>query len=344
MKFFTLMSHLQKSEWISFNPTLCGFSGWKEDCRSRLLQVAIIKQTCLKIMMACAFLGLTIPIQAQAEGELNIVATIPALAQMAKAVVGEHGQVVSLAKVGQDPHFVPGKPTLARHLAKADVLVSVGLALESGWLPPLIELSRNTTIQSGSAGYFAGSDYIEVIGHKGKTDRSMGDVHPEGNPHWWLDPIRVATVAQALAQHLATLDPDHESDYINNANAFAKTLHQLVETWQPQLKSTPSIITYHDSYRYFTDRFSIQVVGFVEPKPGVEASTRHLDDLVGMIKSHGVKQMWVESYHMGRVADRVASLSGARIIVLNDAVEGSDGKAYIHMIERMLQAALEKEQ
>ncbi|MDX8382051.1 MAG: metal ABC transporter substrate-binding protein [Ghiorsea sp.] len=302
----------------------------------------LLRQTFFKLMMTFAFLGLTIPMQAQAESQLNIVATIPALAQMAKTVVGEYGEVRSLAKVGQDPHFVPGKPTLARHLAKADVLVSVGLALESGWLPPLIELSRNSNIQSGAAGYFACSDYIDVIGHQGKTDRSMGDVHPEGNPHWWLDPIRVATVAQAFAKHLATLDPSHEADYVNNANAFSQQLHKLVETWQPKLKSTPNIITYHDSYRYFTDRFSIQVVGFVEPKPGVEASTRHLDDLVQVMNNNHVQHMWVESYHMGRVAERISSLSGAKIDELNDAIEGSGGTAYIHMIERMLQAASEE--
>jgi len=302
----------------------------------------LLKQTFLTLILACTLAGLTMPTQAKAESPLNIVATIPALAQIAKAVAGEHGQVISLAKVGQDPHFVPGKPTLARHLAKADVLVSVGLALESGWLPPLLELSRNTAIQVGSIGYFAGSDYIEVIGHESKTDRSMGDVHPDGNPHWWLDPMRVATVAQAFAKHLTKLDPSHETDYMNNAKAFAQQLHHLVETWLPRLKSAPNIITYHDSYRYFTDKFSIPVVGFVEPKPGVEASTRHIDNLIQTMNNHHVQQMWVESYHMGRVAERVASLSGATLEELNDAAEGNDGKAYIHMIELMLQAASRK--
>lgn len=279
---------------------------------------------------------------AQAKAQLNIVATIPALAQIAKAVAGDDGKVISLAKVGQDPHFVPGKPTLARHLARADLLVSVGLALESGWLPPLVSLSRNTNIKLGGDGYFAGSYFIQVIGHHGKTDRSMGDIHPEGNPHWWLDPIRVIDVAHALAQRMAALDPEHAEAYAHRASVFAAQLQSLVDVWTPQLKQSPNIVTYHDSYRYLAQRFNIKVVGFIEPKPGIEASTRHLDALLELMKTKDVHQIWAESYHLGRVATRIASLSGAKLHELNDAVAGDSAQAYIHMIELMLQAAAGK--
>ncbi len=293
----------------------------------------------MKSILFTIFLAATCLLPIQAKAQLNIVATVPALAQIAKAVAGEDAQVISLAKVGQDPHFVPGKPTLARHLAKADLLVTVGLALESGWLPPLMALSRNTKIKVGSDGYFASSDYIQVIGGLTKVDRSMGDVHPEGNPHWFLDPIRAAKMGQALAKRLAKLDPAHASNYTSRAQVFSEQLERLVQHWLPLIKLQTGIVTYHDSFRYFVDRFGIVVLGFVEPKPGVEASTQHLDDLIAMMKSAQVQQIWTEPYHMGRIAKRVAELSGAKIEIMDDAVAGYQGSDYIHMIETMLQKA-----
>jgi len=274
-----------------------------------------------------------------ADAEPYIVATLPALGQISAAVVGEDGKVKVLARVGQDPHFVLPKPTLARHLAKADLLVTAGLALESGWLPPLIALSRNNRIRPGQAGYFAGADAIEVLGVMDKVDRSMGDVHPEGNPHWWLDPLRAAVVASAIAERLAKIDPDHAAAYHQRAAAFSKRLQALVNIWKPRLAGVTSVVSYHDSYLYFSQRFGIPVVGFIEPKPGVEASTRHLDTLLTVIGREHVGQIWVEPYHMGRVVKRVASLSGAELVNMPDAVDGEGADGYLSMIESLLKGA-----
>jgi len=271
--------------------------------------------------------------------QVEIVATTPALAQIAKAVCGETCNVTTLAKVGQDPHFVAPKPTLARHLAKADLLFSVGLALESGWLPPLISLSRNSQIRIGGTGYFAGSDYVDVLGKNIEVNRSMGDVHPEGNPHWWIDPAQTALVSTALAKRLAKLDPTHADIYANQAKKFVSQLNALITKWKPVLKQSKPIVTYHDSYRYFVERFDIKVAGFIEPKPGVEPSTRHLDDLISMIESNGVQQIWVEPYHHGRISKRIAALSGAKLLIMTDATAEEGAAGYLHMIEQLLHAA-----
>jgi len=274
-----------------------------------------------------------------AHAELYIVATLPALGQIAAAVAGEDGRVRVLARVGQDPHFVPPKPTLARHLADADLLVTAGLALEGAWLPPLIELSRNRRIRAGQPGHFAGSDAVEILGAMEQADRSMGDVHPEGNPHWWLDPLRAATAATALAGRLAEIDPLHADAYRQRAARFSKRLHALVMEWKPRLTALPPVVSYHDSYRYFSERFAISVAGFIEPKPGVEASTRHLDELLALIAARKITQVWVEPYHLGRIANRVASLSGATVVAMPDAVEGDGADGYLAMIEALLTAA-----
>ncbi len=279
-----------------------------------------------------------------AHAELQIVATLPALGQIAAAVAGEDGKVRVLARVGQDPHFVPPKPTLARHLANADLLMTAGLALEGGWLPPLIELSRNSRIRVGQPGHFAGSDAVEMLGTLEKADRSMGDVHPEGNPHWWLDPLRAAKTATALAGRLGEIDPDHADAYQLRAALLRKHLHALVIEWQPRLVDLPPVVSYHDSYRYFCERFAIPVAGFIEPKPGVEPSTRHLDDLVALIAARKVTQVWVEPYHLGRLVKRVAKLSGAAVFTMPDSVEGEGADGYLSMIEQLLESAAGRNQ
>ena len=286
--------------------------------------------------LALLLLGL---MPAVAHAKLHIVATLPALGQIAAAVAGEDGEVRVLARVGQDPHFVPPKPTLARHLSDADLLVTAGLGLEAGWLPPLIDLSRNSRIREGQPGHFAGAGSVEILGVMEKVDRSMGDVHPEGNPHWWIDPLRGAEAATALAKRLADIDPAHAEGYRQRAEVFSKHLQALVVDWKPKLAGISPVVSYHNSYLYFSERFAIPVAGFIEPKPGVEPSTHHLDALVTLIGTRKVSQVWVEPYHLGRIVKRVATLSGATVITMPDAVAGEGAEGYLAMIKLLLESA-----
>lgn len=204
---------------------------------------------------------------------LRIGASLPALGQIAQGVAGEFADVKVLAHVGQDPHFVPPKPTLARHLARADLLIAAGLGLEVGWLPPLIEASRNDAIRSGGRGYLDGRSVLtQVLGKpQGRITRELGDIHPEGNPHWWMDPLNGVRLAQVMSP----------------------------------------LVSYHDSYLYLTQRFALQVIGFVEPKPGIEPSTSHLDALVDTIRLARAQGIWLEPYHDGAIARKLCEISHA---------------------------------
>ncbi|RMG91812.1 MAG: zinc ABC transporter substrate-binding protein, partial [Zetaproteobacteria bacterium] len=177
----------------------------------------------MRYLSSLLLFSLLLLLQPHTAAAVKIVATLPALGQIAEGVAGAYADVRVLAHVGQDPHFVPPKPTLARHLADADLLVAAGLGLEVGWLPPLLEASRNMRIRPNTAGYIDGSMIIpRVLGKpRGKISRELGDIHPEGNPHWWLDPENGVRLARALAKKLAVLDPAHAGDFRAHAEQLA---------------------------------------------------------------------------------------------------------------------------
>jgi len=268
---------------------------------------------------------------------IRIVASLPALGQIAQGVAGEFAEVKVLAHAGQDPHFVPPKPTLARHLARADLLIAAGLGLEIGWLPPLIEASRNDAIRPASQGYVDGSNIlVEVLGKpQGKITRALGDIHPEGNPHWWMDPLNGVRLAQVIAERLSVLDPNHAADYRKHADAFALQINTHTPIWKASLQKMSPFVSYHDSYLYLVRRFSLQVTGFVEPKPGIEPSTSHLDALVNNIQHGKVQSVWLESYHDGSLVRKLCTLAHVPCRLMPDAVKGTGFAAYINMFDTL---------
>ncbi|MBN4060637.1 zinc ABC transporter substrate-binding protein [bacterium AH-315-I20] len=267
--------------------------------------------------------------------DLKIVTTLPALGQIAQGVAGEFADVKVLAHVGQDPHFVPPKPTLARHLARADLLIAAGFGLEVGWLPPLTEASRNDRIQSGGVGYLDGMQVLaKVLGKpQGKITRALGDIHAEGNPHWWMDPLNGVRLAKILAERLAKLDPQHADIYHQRAANFASQIQARIPIWQQALQNMSPLVSYHDSYLYLRQRFALQVNGFIEPKPGIEPSTSHLDRLVKHMQASKVKGIWFESYHDGAMVRKVCELSDIPCRVMPDAIKGEGFAAYIQMFD-----------
>ncbi len=274
-------------------------------------------------------------VQTQASAALKIVSTLPALGQIAQGVAGDYAEIRVLARVGQDPHFVPPKPTLARHLVDADLLIAAGLGLEVGWLPPLIEASRNDDIRPGGTGYIDGTAAIaRVLGKpQGKITRSLGDIHPEGNPHWWLDPDNGARLALLLADRLAVLDPVHAVQFHQNAKKFAADVAGRMQQWKVALQTQSPLVSYHDSYLYLVRRFDLDVVDFVEPKPGVEPSTAHLDALVGQLRRGEIRAVWLEPYHDGKIARKVCDLGGVPCRVMPDAVAGDGFAAYLRLFD-----------
>jgi len=288
----------------------------------------------LKYTMIVTFALLSGAVPAAAGG-LHITATLPALAQIAQGVAGDAAEVAVLAHVDQDPHFVPPKPTLARHLADADLLILAGLDLEIGWLPPLIEASRNDRIRAGSPGYIDGSQVLpDVLGKpQGKITRALGDIHPQGNPHWWMDPQNGVRLAYLLAEKLARLDPAHAASFRQNAKQFDADVQSHMPGWQQSFQAMGPLVSYHDSYLYLIQRFALHEVDFVEPKPGIEPSTAHLDALTEKLQQGAAQSVWLEPYHDGKVAQKVCSLGHVPCRIMPDAVSGDGFAAYLHLFD-----------
>ncbi|MFQ5582315.1 MAG: metal ABC transporter substrate-binding protein [Mariprofundaceae bacterium] len=283
------------------------------------------------LLLAALMLGQT-AVYAEA---LRIVASLPALGQIAQGVAGEYAEVKVLAHVSQDPHFVPPKPTLARHLARADLLIAAGLGLEAGWLPPLMEASRNAAIRPGGKGYLDARHVLANVPGKprGKITREMGDIHPEGNPHWWMDPLNGVQLAKVIAERLSRLDPAHADDYQQHAASFAMQINDRMPAWKTSLQAMSPLVAYHDSYLYLTQRFALHVSGFVEPKPGIEPSTSHLDGLVVRIRQNHVQGVWLEPYHDGLTVRKLCELAHTPCRIMPDAVHGEGFAAYISMFD-----------
>ena len=250
---------------------------------------------------------------------LHVVSSIPTLGSLAKEVGGKRIETESLGKGYQDPHFVEPKPNLMLVLNRADLLLHVGLELEIGWLPPLVLGSRNPKIQPGEPGNLDCSRAIPVVDvPTTKVDRSMGDIHPQGNPHYWLPPGNAKVLAREIAQRLALLDPDGKAEYEKNLAAFEARVDAKAKEWAAaatKLKGV-KVATYHKSWSYVSQWLGLQEIGYVEPKPGIPPDPQHLSRLIGTMKQEGAKLLLVEDFYNKSVASLVAEKAGAKLLTL----------------------------
>ncbi len=285
---------------------------------------------CLLPIAYCLFLPVT------ALAKLNVVATTPDLGAIAKEIGGGKVDVKSLAKPTEDPHFVDAKPSFVTILNKADVLVEGGASLEAGWLPPLIEGARNKNIQSGSTGRVVGSEGVTLIQVPTAMDRAMGDVHPMGNPHYLLDPLNGKIVAQHICDTLCKLDASSCPYFRTNLEGFIKRIDEKMIAWKKLM--TPfkgaKIVTYHKSYDYLLERFGLELVDTLEPKPGIPPSPTHINALIPRMKEEGVKAIIIEPNKERKTPDFVADNTGAKVLVLPGTVEGSkEVKDYVSLFD-----------
>lgn len=278
---------------------------------------------------------------ARAGAALSIVTTTADLASIAKEVGGSHVQVTSLALHTQDPHFVDAKPHLALALAKADLLVAVGLELETGWLPTLQTGSRNGKIQTGAAGFLDCSSLVKVLEvPTGKVDRSQGDVHPHGNPHYMLDPRQAARVTKGIADKLAQLDPAHADDYRKNALTFIKKLGKATKGWEAALAKAKGakVVAYHKSIAYFADWLGLDVVEYVEPRPGIPPNPHHVTHVIEIAKQTGAKAVLQEAYYPSKNSELIAKQAGATLVKIPGAPNFKGGKSYISHLDGVVKA------
>jgi zinc/manganese transport system substrate-binding protein len=265
---------------------------------------------------------------ARAAAAFNVVTTTQGLAALAQEVGGDHVHVESLSRGVQDPHFVDANPMLAVKLRNAGLLVDVGLDLEIGWLPPLVNQSRNPDIQPGGARRLTAASAVSVLDvPTGPVSRAQGDLHPGGNPHFLSDPRRAAKVAQAIAAKLSQLDPGNAPAYAQRLQDSLKRLSAAQAGWEAQLAPArgKKIFTKHRTMTYFLDWSGIVDDGEVEPRPGVTPPPSHLADLVAIAQRDGVKAITVEDYYDPQTSQVVARHSGAKVVMIPGDVGGEPG-------------------
>ncbi len=285
----------------------------------------------IALSICFAFLAMTFLLISTEDvsAKVRVVGSIPDFAAIAQEIGGDKVEVASLSKGYQDPHFVDAKPSLILVLNKADLLLYAGLELEIGWLPPLITGARNSKILRGNIGNLDCSTLIPRLLEVPitKVDRSLGDIHPGGNPHYWLDPRNGIAIAKGIAERLKEIDPENASYYDERLGDFVRRLSAKIKEWDEKLapyKGT-QIITYHKSWVYFSDWAGFEEVGFVEPKPGIPPSPSYVADLIRKIQQMNVKLVIEESFYSQKAPDLIAQKAGASLLVLPSEVGGRDG-------------------
>jgi ABC-type Zn uptake system ZnuABC Zn-binding protein ZnuA len=253
---------------------------------------------------------------AAASAQIRVVATTPDLGSVAREIGGDKVSVVALAKPTEDPHYVDAKPSHIVTLNRADALIEGGAELELGWLPPLLENSRNSRISAGAPGRIVASDGVKMLEIPTSFDRSKGDVHSLGNPHFMIDPVTVRIIARNIAGHFAQIDPKNAATYNGNLTRFNTKLDTKYAGWQKQLAPYRGsrIVTYHKDFIYLADRFGLNIVDELEPKPGIAPSPAHLAQVIGKMRSTNAKVILVQPFQNRRTAETVARQTGATVL------------------------------
>lgn len=273
---------------------------------------------------------------APALAKLKVVTTTQDPGSIATAIGGDRVEVTSLCKGHQDPHFLDAKPSFMLAVNKADLLIAIGLELEVAWLPPLLNGARNPRVLPGSPGYLDLGTLITPLEVGGSGDRAEGDVHPRGNPHYWLDPENGRVMARGIAARLSQLDPSGAALFAANLKAFESTLDAKEAEWARRLAPLAGkpIITFHKSWPYFAARYRLPVVAFVEPKPGVPPTAQHVVQVIQTAREQGVKIILMEIFYDKRSAQQVAEHSGARVVAVPNMVAGDErARSYFDLLD-----------
>ena len=309
-----------------------------------------LRFVCVSVL---AILGLALaPAFPRAFAPLKVVTTTEDLASLAREIGGDKVEVIGLAKGYQDPHFVDPKPSFILAVSRADLLIVIGRELEIGWLPPLINSSRNAKVQVGAGGYLDASERVRILEiTTGQITRAMGDVHPSGNPHYWLDPNNGRLMAQSIRDRLSQLDAADRAYFAQRYDDFDRRLAAAEKQWDALMAPyrRTKVVTYHRSWPNFMERWGLDVMGYVEPKPGIPPSPSHTLDLIAEMKRQGVKLIVVEPYFDVKTPRSVANQVGGLVLQLAPSVGGGatpkDATGYIQLFDydiNVLAAALKK--
>ena len=275
-----------------------------------------------------------------AQAKLNVVATTPDLASIAKEIGGDKIELTTLARPTEDPHFVDAKPSFIVKLNKADVLIHGGAELEVGWLPKLLEQARNAQIVSAAKGEVRCCEGVKMLEVPGKLDRSAGDIHAAGNPHFLVDPENAKIVAHHVADAFARSDAANQEFYRANSAKFVAALDARLTEWKATLNpfKGQQVVAYHNSWVYFAERFGLKIELFLEPKPGIPPSPAHLADVIAKMKERNARVIIVDPYLNRKTAETVARSTGATVVdvaQMPGGVKGTEG-GYLALMDYLV--------
>jgi zinc/manganese transport system substrate-binding protein len=305
--------------------------------RGNWVHVVSTGSTCLKLLFGCLLLA---ALCEPASAKLNVVATTPDLASIAKVIGGDLIDLTVLAKPTEDPHFVDAKPSLILKLNRADVVIEGGAELEIGWLPRLLDQSRNVKLAADTPGHVACAQGVPLKEIPSTLDRSKGDIHAAGNPHYIVDPANAKIVARNITQAFCALDEKSAAAYRANLQRFTDTLDTKLAEWQKKLEpfKGQQVVAYHNSWLYFGERFGLNIDLFLEPKPGVPPTPRHLAEVILKMKQDKVHVILVDPYLDRRTAETVAAKTDATVVDVAQfpgGVKGTEG-GYIALMDYLI--------
>jgi zinc/manganese transport system substrate-binding protein len=288
------------------------------------------------ILIFTALLG---ALTVSASAKLNVVSTLPDFGSIAREIGGDKVEVTVLAKPTEDPHFVDARPSFVVALRNADVLIDGGAELEIGWLPPLLQNARNPKIEVGKPGRVIASQGIRLMNVPTNVTRAAGDVHALGNPHFMTDPIIAKAVAQHIAQSFSAGDAANAASYDANYKKFEATVNAKLQEWGAALLpfKGQNVVAYHDSWPYFAHRFGVNIDIFLEPKPGIPPSPSHLAEVIQQMKAQKIKAIIVEPFQDRKIAEKVASSTGAKVVEFAQFPGGIPGTdTYVKLIDTLI--------
>ena len=257
--------------------------------------------------------------------KVKVVATLPWIGSIAGKIGKEQVEIATLVKPNQDPHLVEARPSMILATRKADILMYNGLDLEIGYLPVLIESSRNPGIQPGKPGNFDCSHFVTALEKPVSVDRSMGDVHPLGNPHFHFSPARILSVAEGMAGALSVLDPSHADAYKTNLEAFREKVRAKQKEWSALPTKGRRFVAYHKLFEYLAADFGFTITAYVEPKPGIPPSAAYIERLIGTIRESRPNGILTTPIHGRKEVDFLAEKTGVRGIVIPHDVGATPG-------------------
>ena len=260
--------------------------------------------------------------------DLNVFSCEPHWTALVQEIGGSHASITTATSAYNNPHFIQAKPSLISAMRRADLVVCNGADLEVGWLPVLMQKGARDTVQPGQPGYLDASQYIQLLQVPVRVDRALGDIHPYGNPHFQTDPRVISAVAPELAKRMEQLDPSNAAEYEKRYTDFKARWDAAVQKWDQEAAPLKGmrLIAYHDGWVNMTTWLGVDIVGYLEPKPGIPPSPSHMQDLLTQIKGEGVSGIIYAPYEDEQAPDWMSERAGIPKVMIADTVGADDDK------------------